>query len=135
MEVALRNEEAMVKEAEAARMKKRQKESILEDLVRMHFVMISLCCVSCCCCCCCCCFLCSTAWSSQMYSNLSASQVLANHVAASDRAKGEESLQAVTAESSASGITYPSHGQMVHFIAVKLVLDLLLDLAAGDYCV
>ena len=35
VEVALRNEEAMAKEMEAARMKKRQKESILEDLVRI----------------------------------------------------------------------------------------------------
>ena len=34
VEVELRNEEALAKEAEMARKKKRQKESILDDLVR-----------------------------------------------------------------------------------------------------
>lgn len=43
-----------------------------------------------------------------MFSDLPASEVLASHVAASGRAKGEESLPA-SSEAALSEITYPSH--------------------------
>ena len=36
-EVEMRNEEALVREAEVARMKKKQKESIIDDLVYIYY--------------------------------------------------------------------------------------------------
>lgn len=72
LEVELRNEEALFREAEAARMKKRQKESIIDELMKQ--------------------------------SDLPANEVLASHIAAVARARGEEALPAARSE-----ITYPSH--------------------------